>query len=435
MSTKYEPVIGLEVHVHLNTKSKIFCSCSTEFGGQANSQVCPVCMGFPGALPSFNEEALRKAVLAGLALGCDIQKYSRFDRKNYFYPDSPKAFQITQLFMPICLGGSVTIDNERGESKTFNLTRIHIEEDAGKLIHGENLGSANSSYVDLNRSSVPLIEIVSEPEIRSAEDARLYMQKLQIILRYAGVSDCNMEEGSMRCDANVSLRHIGQEKFGTRAEVKNMNSFRNVQRAVEYEIKRQEEILEGGGVVRQETRLWDATKGITMPMRTKEDADDYRYYPEPDLPPVVIDDNYINDLRSKLPELPDSRKARFMKDFGLSFADAYLLTSDIDYANYYEEALKAYNEPKKVANWVMSELLRIVNDKVCNIYQANIAPKSLAELVQLIDSGAISGKQGKEIFALMVESGKTPADIVKEHNMASSKKQALLSLSGNFSPR
>lgn len=414
---QFEPVIGLEVHVQLNTKSKLFCSCSTEFGAEANTHVCPVCMGFPGSLPVMNKGALDKAVLTGLALGCDIQLVSRFDRKNYFYPDLAKAYQISQMFFPICLGGSISIDSEDGTKKTINLTRIHLEEDAGKLIHGENIGSADSSYVDLNRSSIPLVEIVSEPELRTAADARLYMQKLRTILRYVDVSDCNMEEGSMRCDANISIRPVGQEAFGTRVEIKNMNSFRNVQRAIEYEIKRQEKVIREGGRIIQETRLWDNNNSVTISMRSKEDAEDYRYYPDPDLLPVVITKDYVDNISNNLPELPDSRKARFMSGYGLPVADAELLTSDIEYANYYEEALKAHNSPKLVANWVMGEVLRVVNDKNCAIFDAGIKPESVAELVKLVEDGTINGKQAKEVFASSVESGKTPSQIVKESGM------------------
>ncbi|MDR2869232.1 MAG: Asp-tRNA(Asn)/Glu-tRNA(Gln) amidotransferase subunit GatB [Deferribacteraceae bacterium] len=413
---RYETVIGLEVHVQLNTKSKAFCSCSTEFGAEPNSHVCPVCMGLPGSLPVLNAASAEKAVLAGLALGCNIQKVSCFDRKNYFYPDLPKAYQISQMYMPVCLGGGVTIESEDGQTKTINLTRIHIEEDAGKLVHGEG-ADAEFSFVDLNRSSIPLIEIVSEPELRSASDARLYMQKLRTILLYADVSDCNMEEGSMRCDANISIRPVGQEKFGTRVEIKNMNSFRNVQRAIEYEAKRQEQVLSEGGTIRQETRLWDNNNNITLPMRSKEDAEDYRYYPDPDVLPLVLDDKFINDMKARLPELPDSRRKRFMEDYGLPLDDADLLVSDIKYASYYEEAVKAHNSPKMVANWVMGEVLRVVNDKNCGIYDTNISPASIGELVALIESNKISGKQAKEVFALAVESGKTPATIVKESGM------------------
>ncbi len=415
---QFEPVIGLEAHVQLNTQSKTFCSCSTEFGAEPNSHTCPICMGFPGSLPVLNRAVVEKAISAGLALGCSIQQTSIFDRKSYFYPDLPKAYQITQLFKPVCLGGSITIELENGERKTVGVTRIHIEEDAGKLVHGENIGSADCSYVDLNRSSIPLVEIVSEPDMRSAEEARVYMQKLRTILVYANVSDCNMEEGSLRCDANVSIRPVGQEKFGTRVEIKNMNSFRNVQRAVEYEIKRQEKVLREGGVIRQETRLWDNNKGITFPMRSKEDAHDYRYFPDPDLLPLEISDDMIEARRKILPELPDSRKARFMEKYGLPSYDADLLVSDITYAEYYEEALKFHNSPKQISNWMMSELLRVLNEKNCTISEVGIPPANLAALVKLIEDGTISGKQGKEVFHDAVTTGKNPADIVKEKGMA-----------------
>ena len=413
----YEAVIGLEVHVQLNTKSKIFCPCSTKFGAEPNTNVCPICMGFPGTLPVLNRGVVEKAVSAGLALGCRIQNISMFDRKNYFYPDLPKAYQVSQMFKPICLGGGLCIEKDDGTTKWVNITRIHIEEDAGKLVHGENIGSADSSYVDLNRSSIPLIEIVSEPEMTSAEEARLYMQKIRTILLYVDASDCNMEEGSLRCDANVSIRPVGQEKLGTRVEIKNMNSFRNVQRAVEYEIKRQERVLREGGSIRQETRLWDSVQNITQAMRSKENAHDYRYFPEPDLQQVYVSDEYIAELKRVLPELPDSRKARFINDYKLPAEDAVLLVSDIHYADYYELALSFYKNPKLIANWLMGEALRVVNDKNIAISEV-MAPEHLAALVKLVDEGIISGKQGKEVFAMAVETGKNPADLVKETGMA-----------------
>ena len=413
----YEAVIGLEVHVQLNTKSKIFCPCSTKFGAEPNTNVCPICMGFPGTLPVLNRGVVEKAVSAGLALGCRIQNISMFDRKNYFYPDLPKAYQVSQMFKPICLGGGLSIEKDDGTTKWVNITRIHIEEDAGKLVHGENIGSADSSYVDLNRSSIPLIEIVSEPEMTSAEEARLYMQKIRTILLYVNASDCNMEEGSLRCDANVSIRPVGQEKLGTRVEIKNMNSFRNVQRAVEYEIKRQERVLREGGSIRQETRLWDSVQNITQAMRSKENAHDYRYFPEPDLQQVYVSDEYIAELKRALPELPDSRKARFINDYKLPAEDAVLLVSDIHYADYYELALSFYKNPKLIANWLMGEALRVVNDKNIAISEV-MTPEHLAALVKLVDEGVISGKQGKEVFAMAVETGKNPADLVKETGMA-----------------
>ncbi|MDR2884600.1 MAG: Asp-tRNA(Asn)/Glu-tRNA(Gln) amidotransferase subunit GatB [Deferribacteraceae bacterium] len=415
---QFEPVIGLEVHVQLDTKSKIFCSCSTKFGAEANNHVCPVCMGLPGSMPVLNKEVVNQAIRAGLALGCDIQRVSTFDRKNYFYPDLPTAYQKTQMYHPICIGGTLTIETEKGERRTINLTRIHIEEDAGKLVHGESIGASDSSYVDLNRSSMPLIEIVSNPEMHTAEEARLYMQKLRTILLYAGVSDCNMEEGSMRCDANISIRPVGETKLGTRVEIKNMNSFRNVQRAVEYEIKRQEKVLREGGSLRQETRLWDNDKQITFPMRSKEDAHDYRYFPDPDLLPLVVESDLIESLRKGLPEMPDSRKARFIDQYGLPKQDAELLSSERSYADYYEEALKTLNSPKPVANWIMSEVLRVVNDRACGIYETGITPANLALLVQSVEDGTISGKQGKELFQDMLASGRSPIDIIKEKGLA-----------------
>ncbi|MDR2104421.1 MAG: Asp-tRNA(Asn)/Glu-tRNA(Gln) amidotransferase subunit GatB [Deferribacteraceae bacterium] len=412
----YEAVIGLEVHVQLNTAAKIFCSCSAEFGAEANSHVCPVCMGFPGTLPVLNGAAVDKAVQVGLALGCEIQKFSIFDRKSYFYPDLPKAYQITQMFYPICLGGSLNIDTKSG-SRRINLTRIHMEEDAGKLIHGEG-ESAAYSYVDFNRASVPLVEIVSEPDIRSAEEARLYLQKLRTILRYINVSDCNMEEGSLRCDANISIRPVGEAELGTKVEIKNMNSFRNVQHAIEYEIARQTEILSEGGHIRQQTRLWDNDRGITLAMRSKENAHDYRYFPDPDLFPLKLTDEKIERLKKTIPELPDSRKARFMQEYSLSAQDADLLVSEKDYADFYEDALKIYSSPKNIANWIMSELLRVVNQKGLSIFNAGVAPADIAQLVKLIESGAISGKQGKEVFAEAVETGKTPEAIVSEKGLS-----------------
>jgi aspartyl-tRNA(Asn)/glutamyl-tRNA(Gln) amidotransferase subunit B len=413
---KYEAVIGLEVHVQLNTASKIFCSCSAEFGAAANSHVCPVCMGFPGTLPVLNRAAADKAVQAGLALGCDIQKFSIFDRKSYFYPDLPKAYQITQMFYPICLGGGLEIETDAGRRR-INLTRIHMEEDAGKLIHGEGEESGYS-YVDFNRASVPLIEIVSEPDIRSAEEARLYLQKLRTVLRYIKVSDCNMEEGSLRCDANISVRPVGETKLGTKVEVKNMNSFRSVQHAIEYEIERQSGILSEGGKIKQETRLWDNEQGITLGMRSKENAHDYRYFPDPDLFPLKLTDAKIEELKKTIPELPDSRRTRFMEEYGLSAQDADLLVSEKDYADYYEAALRVHKSPKTVANWIMSELLRVVNDKNLGIFEAGVTPESLAKLVALIESGGISGKQAKEVFAEMAATGKTPDAIVKEKGLS-----------------
>jgi aspartyl-tRNA(Asn)/glutamyl-tRNA(Gln) amidotransferase subunit B len=414
---KYEAVIGLEVHVQLSTKSKIFCSCSTEFGQEANSQVCPVCLGMPGVLPVLNKKVAEYTVKAGLAVGCAIQHKSVFARKNYFYPDLPKAYQISQFELPICVGGEIHIEPENGEPKIIGITRIHIEEDAGKLIHGENLGDAGSSYVDLNRTGTPLMEIVSEPDMRSGEEARAYLTKLKSVIKYLGISDCNMEEGSLRCDANISIRPFGQDKLGTKAEIKNMNSFKNVQKAIEYEIKRQEKVISEGGRIVQETRLWDADKGITLSMRSKEEANDYRYFPDPDLVPVVLDEAYINEVRASLPELPDAKISRFMTELSLSAYDANVLTAEKAYADFFEEAVKAGGTPKLIANWIMSEVMSAMNAKQCGIYETGITPVQVSELVKLIDSGKISGKIAKDVFKDVLETGKNPAAIVEEKGL------------------
>ncbi|BAI81385.1 aspartyl-tRNA(Asn)/glutamyl-tRNA (Gln) amidotransferase subunit B [Deferribacter desulfuricans SSM1] len=413
---KYEAVIGLEVHVQLSTKSKIFCSCSTEFGADPNTHVCPVCLGMPGVLPVLNKQVVEYTIKAGLALNCDIQRKSVFARKNYFYPDLPKGYQISQYELPICLNGFIEIEID-GVKKKIGITRIHMEEDAGKSIHGENLGSPAHSYVDLNRTGVPLIEIVSEPDIRTPEEARAYLQKLKTILEYIEVSDCNMEEGSLRCDANISLRPVGETKFGTKTEIKNMNSFRNVQRAIEFEIKRQAKILDEGGTIVQETRLWDPNKGITVSMRSKEEAHDYRYFPDPDLVPLIVENDWIEKVKSTLPELPDAKKERFMKEYGLPSYDAEVLISNKHYADYFEQSVKNHNNPKAISNWIMSEVLRDVNEKGCNIFELNVKPEHIAEIVKLIDDGKISGKIGKEVYQLVLESGKSPAKIVEEKGL------------------
>lgn len=414
---KYETVIGLEVHVQLNTESKIFSSASNKFGADANSHVTPLCMGMPGTLPVLNKEVVNSAIKAGLALNCNIRKINVFARKNYFYPDLPKGYQISQFDKPICEGGYIDIQLEDGTEKRLNLTRIHMEEDAGKLIHGESIGSAAHSYVDLNRTGTPLLEIVSEPEMRSAEEARAYLQKLKSILLYTGVSDCNMEEGSLRCDANVSIRPFGQEEFGTRAEIKNLNSFRNVQKAIEYEVKRQIQEIEFGGKIVQETRLWNVAKGVTESMRGKEHAHDYRYFPDPDLVPVVISDKQIDDIKATLPEMPDARKARFVEQYGLPAYDAEVLTSLKEYAEFFEDAVKFHDNAKGISNWIMSELLSVVNEKLCGIYEAGMSAENLAGIVKLIDSGKISGKIAKDLFKEVLTSGKAPEVIVEEKGM------------------
>jgi len=413
----YEAVIGLEVHVQISTKSKIFCSCSTNFGAEPNSNVCPVCLGMPGVLPVLNKKALEYAITAGVALNCEIQERSIFARKNYFYPDLPKGYQISQYDLPLCLNGRLQIE-VAGIAKEIGITRIHMEEDAGKSIHGENIGDSASTYVDLNRTGVPLIEIVSEPDIRSGEEAKAYLQKLKAILQYAGISDCNMEEGSLRCDANISIRPEGQKEFGTKTEVKNMNSFKNVQKAIEYEIKRQKQTIEDGGAIVQETRLWNPEKNITVSMRSKEEAHDYRYFPDPDLIPVIVNESWVKDIQASLPELPDEKKERFIDEYKLPKYDAEVLTSVKSYAEYFEMCMKYYNNPKIVANWIMSEMLREVNEKNCDIFELSITPEKLAKLLQLIDNGTISGKIAKDVFEEMLRSGDYPEKIVKAKNLS-----------------
>ncbi|MBI5178703.1 MAG: Asp-tRNA(Asn)/Glu-tRNA(Gln) amidotransferase subunit GatB [Nitrospinae bacterium] len=413
---KYEPVIGLEVHVQLNTKSKIFCGCSTQFGAEPNRQTCPVCLGLPGVLPVLNREVVAKAIRAAVATGCTVAPVSRWARKNYFYPDLPKGYQISQFELPIAVNGKVEVMLEGGP-KTIRIHRIHMEEDAGKLIHGENLGDPTHSYVDLNRTGVPLIEIVSEADIRSSEEAKAYLEKLKSILQYLEVSDCNMEEGSMRADANVSLRPVGREQFGTKAEVKNMNSFRNLQKAVEYEIERQAEILDDGGRVVQETRLWDANRGITLSMRSKEEAHDYRYFPEPDLVPLHVDSEWVEESRRNLPELPDAKRERFVSSYGIPRYDAEVLTVDKKVADYFEETVKTGADPKTASNWIMTEVLRVLKDRGIGIEQSPVTSAMLAELLNLIKDGTISGKIAKDVFAEMEQSGKSPKVIVAEKGL------------------
>jgi aspartyl-tRNA(Asn)/glutamyl-tRNA(Gln) amidotransferase subunit B len=408
----FEPVIGLEVHAQLLTRSKLFCACSAEFGAPPNSHTCPVCMAFPGVLPVTNRQAVEFAIRAGLATASRIATTSRWARKNYFYPDLPKAYQISMYEAPICIGGAVRFVLD-GEEKRVRLTRIHLEEDAGKNIHDAH---ADASLVDLNRAGVPLLEIVSEPDIRSPAEAAAYLRALRSILQYLEVCDGNMEEGSFRCDANISVRPLGSATLGTRAEVKNMNSFRAVERALEHEIARQIELVSGGGQVVQETRLWDAERGQTRSMRSKEFAHDYRYFPEPDLPPLVVGEDWVEDARRRLPELPAPRRARFERDLGLPAYDAEVLTARRDVADYYEAALARHRNPKAISNWVMESVLRIVReqklDEHLRITAWPVAPENLAALVALIDEGTISGKIAKTVFEEMVASGKPPAAIV-----------------------
>ena len=406
----YEVVIGLEVHAELSTKTKIFCSCPTAFGAAPNTHTCPICMAMPGTLPVLNEKVVEYAVKAGLATNCEISRNSKNDRKNYFYPDLPKAYQISQFDKPLCEHGYVEIDTKEGKKK-IRITRIHIEEDAGKLNHDEFGGG---SLVDLNRAGVPLIETVSEPDIRSAEEAESYLRKLKSIFEYIEVSDCKMQEGSLRADVNVSVKKKTDTKLGTRTEMKNMNSFRSIVRAIEYEVDRQIDILEDGGTITQETLRWDDVSGKTFPMRDKEDAQDYRYFPDPDLVAIKLSEEYIQNIKDNLPELPESRKQRYLEEYNLSEKDAKLLTSSKYLSDLFEGAVKVCNNPKAVNNWIISDISRILNETETGPISIPFDSNQLGKLVILIDKGTISSSIGKKVLVELFENPRDPEDIIKE---------------------
>ena len=410
---RFQPVIGLEVHVQLKTDSKIFCGCSTRFGAEPNLNTCPVCLALPGALPVLNQKVVEFAIMAGLATNCSISPTNIFARKNYFYPDLPKGYQISQFDLPICLAGHLDIA-VGDQTKRIGITRIHMEEDAGKLVHGQGGGSG----VDLNRAGTPLLEVVSEPDMRTADEAVAYLKKLYQIVTYLGICDGNMEEGSFRCDANISVMPIGSETFGTRAEIKNVNSFKFVKAAIEYEISRQIELIEDGGTVVQETRLFDPNKGVTRSMRGKEEAHDYRYFPDPDLVPVVISDDWINRVKTDLPELPETKFNRFLVEYSLPEYDADVLTSSRPLADYFEQCAQACTNAKSAANWVMGELTRSLNDNGIAIENSPVSPAQLAGLIKLIDGGTISGTIAKKVFEEIWKNGGEAAAIVEQQGLA-----------------
>ena len=410
---EFETVIGLEVHAQMLTDTKIFCNCSTKFGSAPNSHTCPVCLGMPGVLPVLNKKVVEYAMKMALATNCTINPSNSFARKNYFYPDLPKGYQISQYAYPLAEHGYIILEGN-GEQRKIGITRIHMEEDAGKLIHDD----VNPvSYVDLNRTGVPLIEIVGEPDIRSPEEAAEYLRRLHEILVYLEICDGNMEEGSFRCDANVSIRPKGQKEFGTRTELKNMNSFRNVQRALEYEVKRQQYLVENGEKIIQETRLWDDAQGATNPMRSKEEAHDYRYFPDPDLVPVMVDEAWVSQIRLGMPELPQAKRERFVNEYQIPAYDAGVLTADKALAEYYEEVVKLCGKPKMVSNWVMGDVLKFLNEDKRGIRECPISARSLADMIILIEEGTISGKIAKEVITDMYETGKTPQNIIKEKSL------------------
>lgn len=417
MSSDYEVVVGLEVHAELKTESKIFCGCSTAFGAEPNTQVCPICAGFPGMLPVLNRQVVELAIRTGLALNCEIADFCKFDRKNYFYPDLPKAYQNSQYDLPICKQGYLEIDVD-GHRKKVRINRAHMEEDAGKLVHQGSITTSAYTLVDLNRSGVPLLEIVSEPDMRGPGEARAYMEKLRAILLFAGVSDCKMEEGSLRCDANVSVRLRGEKALGTRSEIKNLNSFRSLEKAIEYEARRHIEALEDGEKLVQETRTWDEEKQITQSLRSKEEAHDYRYFPEPDLPPLRIGREWVEEVRASLPEMPDEAQKRLVRDHGLPEYDAALLTLTPEQLDFFDQAVALCQDAKAVSNWMMGDMSRLLKQNNMEINACRFTPAQLARMLQLIEAGTISGKMAKSIFEEMFNSGQDPERIIKEKGMA-----------------
>ncbi len=413
MAKQYETVIGLEVHVELATKTKIFCGCSTAFGGEPNTHTCPVCTGMPGSLPVLNKKVLEYAVAVGLATNCTISRYCKFDRKNYFYPDNPQNYQISQLYLPICQNGRVEIETEKGK-KFIGIHEIHMEEDAGKLIHDE---WDDCSLVDYNRSGVPLIEIVSEPDMRSADEVIAYLEKLRMIIQYLGASDCKLQEGSMRADVNLSVRETGEEGFGTRTEMKNLNSFRAIARAIEGERERQIELLEEGKKVIQETRRWDDAGGESYPMRSKEDARDYRYFPDPDLVPIVIDDVFLEKIRKKQPEFREDKMRRYKEEFDIPAYDIEIITGSKHMADVFEATVALGSHPKKVSNWLMGETLRLLKEKGLDPEDVSFSPENLAKLISLTDTKAVSGSVAKEVFEIMFARDIDPEKYVEEHGL------------------
>jgi len=415
IKAKYETVIGLEVHAQLKTKSKIFCDSATEFGNEHNSQVCPVCLGYPGVLPVLNKKVLEYAILTGLALNCEIARHSKFDRKQYFYPDLPKNYQVSQYDMPVCKNGYIEING-----RVIRINRAHLEEDAGKLVHAGASGLSGSTYslVDYNRTGVPLLEIVSEADITSPEEARSYMEELRNIVRYLGVCDGNLEEGSLRCDANVSIRPVGQKELGTKAEIKNMNSFRAMQRALEYEVERQIELVESGEKVVQETRLWKEDEGITISMRSKEEAHDYRYFPEPDLMPMEIDAEWVHQIRETMPELPAQKLIRYVKELGLSEYDAQVLVNSMEMALFLDKTIELKANAKSAVNWLMGDVTAYLNEHKTTIDRTELTPEALAEMIDLIDKGTISNNIAKKLIVSLIEKGGSAKKLVEAQGMS-----------------